>query len=60
MQTNKARKFIHNNEGVSAIEYAIIAALVALAILVGASALGTAMNNSLEGSANDFSTAVLP
>jgi len=37
-------KFIRNEQGATAIEYGLIAALVALGITVGASALGTDMS----------------
>jgi pilus assembly protein Flp/PilA len=36
-----ARQFLHDESGVSAIEYGLLAALVALAIVTGATALGT-------------------
>lgn len=36
--------FINDEEGVTAIEYGLIAALVAVAIVAGASALGTSLN----------------
>jgi len=49
------KKFIQNllrrDEGISALEYALIAALVALAIIVGATTLGSQMNTSLGESA---------
>jgi pilus assembly protein Flp/PilA len=42
-QTLKA--FWADEEGAAAIEYALIAALIALAIVVGATALGTEIND---------------
>ena len=39
------RTFIHDEEGVTAIEYGLIASLVALAIIVGAGALGNKLND---------------
>jgi pilus assembly protein Flp/PilA len=36
--------FINDEEGASAIEYALLVALIALAITVGATALGTQIN----------------
>jgi pilus assembly protein Flp/PilA len=39
------RNFINDEEGVAAIEYALLAALIAVAIIVGASALGTKINS---------------
>ena len=41
---NFIQKFIRDEEGVTAIEYGLIAALVAVAIVVGAGALGVALN----------------
>jgi pilus assembly protein Flp/PilA len=38
------RNFIQEENGVTAIEYGLIAALVAVAIIVGAGALGTGLN----------------
>lgn len=37
-------RFIREEDGVTAIEYGLIAALVAVAIVAGASALGTDLN----------------
>lgn len=41
---NFITKFIREEDGVTAIEYGLIAALIAVAIVVGAAALGTALN----------------
>lgn len=38
------KNFIQEEDGVTAIEYGLIAALVAVAIVVGASALGSGLN----------------
>ena len=37
-------RFIKDEEGVTAIEYGLLAALIALAIIVGAGLLGTNLN----------------
>ena len=37
-------KFLHDESGATAIEYGLIAALIALGIMVGASAVGNALN----------------
>jgi len=37
-------RFINDEEGVTAIEYGLIAALVAVVIIAGATLLGTALN----------------
>ena len=41
---NSIRNFWHDESGVSANEYGLIAALVALAIVTGATAIGTDLN----------------
>lgn len=38
------RQFLQDEEGVTAIEYGLIAALIAVAIIVGAGLLGTNLN----------------
>ncbi|MCU0830073.1 MAG: Flp family type IVb pilin [Rhizobiaceae bacterium] len=43
--TKLIQDFAKNESGATAIEYGLIAALVAVAIIGGARALGTAMNN---------------
>ncbi len=47
-------RFYKDESGATAIEYGLIAALIALAIMVGAGALGNALNNKF----NDIATAV--
>lgn len=39
------RNFLQNEDGVTAIEYGLIAALIAVAIIVGAGLLGTNLND---------------
>ena len=41
---NLIKKFVNDDSGATAIEYGLIAALIALAIVVGATALGTQLN----------------
>ena len=41
---NAVTKFLREEDGVTAIEYGLIAALVAVAIVVGAGLLGTNLN----------------
>ena len=38
----------HDEEGVTAIEYALIAVLIAVALIAGASALGSNINNKFD------------
>lgn len=44
--------FFEDENGVTAIEYGLIAALVAVAIVVGAGALGTGLNDLFQRIAN--------
>lgn len=39
-----ARQFLREEDGVTAIEYGLLAALIAVAIIVGANAVGTNIN----------------
>jgi pilus assembly protein Flp/PilA len=39
-----AQSFLREEDGAAAIEYGLIAALIAVAIIAGASALGTSLN----------------
>jgi pilus assembly protein Flp/PilA len=43
--TNYIKKFLNDESGATAIEYGLIAALIALAIMVGAGALGNAIGD---------------
>lgn len=49
---NAIKNFIHGEDGVTAIEYGLIAALVAVAIIVGATSLGTSLNDLFQRIAN--------
>ncbi len=42
--SNAVKKFWADEDGASAIEYGLLASLIALAITVGAGALGTSLN----------------
>jgi pilus assembly protein Flp/PilA len=46
------RKLIKNEKGATAIEYGLIAALVAVAAITGMGALGSKLNSSMTNSAN--------
>ena len=39
-------RFIRRDEGVTAIEYALMAVLIALALIIGAAFLGSSLNTS--------------
>lgn len=45
-------RFIEDRSGVTAIEYGLIAAMIAVALISGASVLGNAINAGLDGTAN--------
>ena len=49
------QKFARDEEGVTAIEYGLIDALVGVAIIVGATALGTNLNTLFNGIATKIS-----
>lgn len=51
------RQFVRDEEGVTAIEYGLIASLVALAIIVGAGLLGTKLNDMFTFIAGKLKTA---
>jgi pilus assembly protein Flp/PilA len=47
--TQSVKQFMSNEEGVTAIEYGLIAALIAVAIIVGTTAVGTNLNTLFNG-----------
>ena len=49
-----ARSFITDEVGASAAEYALLVALIAVAIIVGAKALGGSINSKLNTSATNI------
>ncbi|AZO09872.1 MULTISPECIES: Flp family type IVb pilin [unclassified Mesorhizobium] len=46
--SNLIARFVKDESGATAIEYGLIAALIALAIMVGAGSLGDALNNKFQ------------
>jgi len=48
----KLLKFIKDEDGVTAVEYAVMAALIALVVIAGATILGTATNETFSQVAN--------
>ena len=50
-------RFVQDESGATAIEYGLIAALIALAIIVGAGSLGNALNNEFSGIATTLTNA---
>lgn len=53
--SNLFARFVKDESGATAIEYGLIAGLIAVAIIVGAGALGTALNTKF----NDIKTEVV-
>ena len=56
--TNFIKNFWNDEEGATAIEYGLIAGLVAVAIVVGVTALGGSLNSVFCDVASKLSTAV--
>ncbi len=48
------KRFLTDRSGATAIEYGLIASLVAVAIITGASALGTNLNTTFTNLANNM------
>ena len=53
-------RFLKDEEGVTAIEYGLIAALIAIAIIVGAGTLGTNLNTLFNNIATCISGGACP
>ena len=49
-------RFVKNESGATAIEYGLIAALIALAIMVGAGAVGNALDDKFQNIADTLNT----
>lgn len=54
------KQFIRDEQGVTAIEYGLIAALIAIAIIVGAGAAGTELNALFDRIATKLRGVVVP
>ena len=48
------KAFLLNDDGATAIEYGLIAALIAVSLISVATALGNQLNNNLDGLAGDI------
>ena len=53
----KIRRFLKDEEGVTAIEYGLIAALIAVTIVVAVTAVGTNLNTTFTTVSNKLATA---
>ena len=54
---NRLKELWRDESGVTAIEYALIASLIALAIIAGASILGNTIGNQFNKIANEINNA---
>ena len=54
---NQIARFFKDEDGATAIEYGLIAALIAVAIIGGVTAVGDQANNTFTGVSNTISTA---
>lgn len=52
---NLFSRFIEDESGATAIEYGLIAGLIAIAIIAGAGSLGNALDNQLDAISNEVS-----
>ena len=50
--SNIVKRFVTDESGATAIEYGLIAALIALAIMVGAGQVGNSLSNKFKGIAS--------
>jgi len=50
----QVQRFMRDEEGVTALEYGLLAALIAVVIIAGAGTLGGGLNTLFEGIANCF------
>jgi len=53
-------RFVKDESGATAIEYGLIAALIAVAIMVGATALGSSLNAKFSGIATKVDAVTIP
>ena len=58
--SNLVARFVKDESGATAIEYGLIAALIALAIMVGAGSLGNALNAKFTTIATSVNTGTAP
>jgi len=50
------RRFVKDETGATAIEYGLIASLIGVAVIVGATALGTSLNTTFQGISSDMTS----
>jgi pilus assembly protein Flp/PilA len=54
---NLFNRFVKDQSGATAIEYGLIASLIGVAIIVGATALGGSLNTTFQNISNDLTPA---
>jgi pilus assembly protein Flp/PilA len=54
---NRVVRFVKDDSGAASIEYALIAALIAIAIVAGATSLGSALGGRFTAISNDVTNA---
>ena len=54
--TKTFARFMNDESGATAIEYGLIAALISVALITGATALGSQLNTSFQGLATRLAT----
>ncbi len=52
--TNTILRLLRDEQAATAIEYGLIASLIAVAIIAGATALGTSLNSTFQGISSDI------
>lgn len=57
---NTVARFVNDESGATAIEYGLIAALIAVGIIVAATALGTNLSNLFTGISNRLDAVEVP
>lgn len=57
---HNARRFLHDEDGVTAIEYGLLAALVGVAIITAAALLGTKISSLFTAIANKLGGVTVP
>lgn len=57
---NLVSRFVKDESGATAIEYGLIATLIGVAIIAGATALGGALDDTFQGIADDNFAAAAP
>ena len=57
---NTVARFVNDESGATAIEYGLIAALIAVGIIVAATTLGGSLSTLFDGISTKLSTVVIP